>query len=193
MLIWRLVRAGIVAAVLTGVAGWTVTRVRLGGSDDAAVARIRTELRQRFDASAGELGDIAARVATDSEAMRAAGHDAGAARHLFDVVGAAVAGDQSARTGISIYDAAGTPVAWAGSVSDLPGQRLKGPAVLFVTSGPVGPRLVRVEPVLDRSRPGAVRVATLAVERLLAIRPPGSTPGCPPQDLKCPTKTTETP
>jgi signal transduction histidine kinase len=174
MLIWRLIRGGIVAALLTGAGGWTIARVRLGASDDAAVARIKTELRQRFNASAAELGDISARVSSESDAMRAAAHDPGAARHLFDVAGAAVASDQSSRTGITIYDAAGAPLAWAGSVSDLPGPRVKGPAVLFVTSGPVGPRLVRVEPVLDRSRPGVVRVATLAVERLLAIRPPGT-------------------
>ena len=72
LIIWRVARAGLVAALLVGAAGWALERTRFGGSDADAVARIEAELRQRFDRSADTLGAIAARVAAQREAIRAA-------------------------------------------------------------------------------------------------------------------------
>ena len=53
------------------------------------------------------------------------------------------------RTGVTIYDASATPVAWAGRVWDLPKERIQGPRALFVAPGALGPRLIHVEPVVE--------------------------------------------
>src|SRR5256885_1516504 len=51
-IIWRLVRAGLVAALVVGLSGWAYERAHFGASDSDALARIEAELRQRFAASA---------------------------------------------------------------------------------------------------------------------------------------------
>ena len=53
-----------------------------------------------------------------------------------------------ATAGITVFDPTGTPLAWAGRVSDLPRERIDGPRSLFVALDALGPRLVRVEPVV---------------------------------------------
>jgi signal transduction histidine kinase len=97
--------------------------------------------------------------------IRSAPRDQAAVKRLFDIVGAALAGNEAERTGITIYDADAAPVAWAGRVSDVPKERVDGPAALLVASGAFGPRLIRVEPLLAPA--GAPRVATVVVERTL--------------------------
>ena len=77
---WRIARAGLAAAVVVAVAGWAVERVRFGASDQDAVARIASELRQRFAASADSLGRIAARVVADRTLIAARATRPGAGR-----------------------------------------------------------------------------------------------------------------
>jgi hypothetical protein len=67
-LIKRIVRAGVVAALAAGLAGWTFERARLGASDEAALRRVEAELRERFDATAAALGSMATRVAANPDA-----------------------------------------------------------------------------------------------------------------------------
>jgi hypothetical protein len=159
-LILRIVRVGAAAALVVGLAGWALERARFGASDDAALRRVEDELRQRFDASAATLGAMAARVAADPEAVRSTPRDPAAVRRLFDSVSAAVPAGAAGTTGITVYDAAGEPLAWAGRVTDLPKERVLGPATLLIAPGALGPRLVRIEPI---SRSGA-RAATIVVE-----------------------------
>src|SRR6185503_3192177 len=66
-------------------------------------------------------------------------------------------------TGITIYDVAGEPLAWAGRVSDLPKERVLGPATLLIAPGALGPRLVRIEPIVR----SGVATATAIVEQAL--------------------------
>ena len=159
-------RAGIVAALVVGVTGWVVERSRFGADDAAALARVERELRQRLDESAGTLGAAAARVSVARDAIDAAARDQKAHQRLFDAVDAALVDRDAETMGITIYDAAGTPAAWAGRVSDLPPQRIDGPPALFVAPSALGPRLVRVEPVIDRP-PAVQRIATVVVEQSL--------------------------
>ena len=156
-------RIGAAGALVVGLAGWALERSRFGATDDEALRRVENELRQRFDASAATLGAMAARVAPDPEVVRSAARDPAAVRRLFDAVSAAVPADEAGTTGITIYNAAGEPLAWAGRVSDLPKERVLGPATLLIAPGALGPRLVRIEPV---SRSGA-RAATVVVEQAL--------------------------
>jgi signal transduction histidine kinase len=162
-LILRIVRVGIAAALVVGLTGYGLERARFGPSDQSALNRVEAELRQRFDSSAAMLGTIAARIAASPDTARAAPRDQTTLKRLFDLVAAAVPEDEAGRTGITIYDAAGTALAWAGRVSDLPKELVLGSTTLMVAPGPLGPGLIRIETV---SRNGA-RVATVVVEQAL--------------------------
>jgi signal transduction histidine kinase len=165
----RVVRVGVLAALAVGLAGWGMTRYRFGTSDQAALARVEGELRQQLAASADTLGTMAARAAADRDTIRAASRDQAARERLFEAVDAAIASDNPGRNGLSIYDAGAAPLAWAGRVSDLPRSRIDGPAALFVAQSALGPRLLRVEPLVDRARPADPRPArwTIVVEQAI--------------------------
>src|SRR4051812_44765562 len=168
--IWRLLRAGLAAALVVGACGWAIERARFGPTDQTALSRVESELRQRLDASADTLGTMAAEVSSHRDVIRAASaasRDIAAARRLFDVVDTALSGQEAGRTGITVYDAADAPLAWAGRVSDLPKERISGPAALLVAPAALGPQLIRVEPLGDDRRPGAPRAATIVVEQSL--------------------------
>src|SRR5216110_2799576 len=122
-MIWRLTRAGLVAALVVGAAGLALERARFGASDGDALRRIESELRQRLDASARTLAAVAARAAQARDAIRDAPRDTAAARQLFAAVDLALPDEETGRTGATVYDAAGAPVAWSGLVSDLPKDR----------------------------------------------------------------------
>jgi signal transduction histidine kinase len=169
--ILRIARVGLAAAVIVGLIGYGVERRRLGASDQSALNRVEAELRQRFDASAATLGTIAARIALEPDTARAAPRNQAGLKRLFDIVAAAVPDNEEGRTGITIYDALGTPLAWAGRASDLRKEVVLGPATLIVAPGPLGPGLIRIEPV---SR-GGVRAATVVVEQALGV--PRGAPG----------------
>ena len=142
----RIVLAGLVAAIAVAVGGWAIGRSRFGASDQDAIARLETELRQQFLASADTLGRIATDLAAaQRQAINAADLGQAAPRRLFDAVDAALADQEPGRTGVTIYDAADAPVAWGGRTSELPRSRLDGPSTLFVAPDALGPRLVRIE------------------------------------------------
>jgi signal transduction histidine kinase len=166
-LILRVARAGLLTALVVAGVGWGVERQRFGSSDQAALSRVQRDLRQLFDESAATLGSLAARVATNRDALSAAPRDAAAVKRLFDICAGAIPDEEAGRAGITIYDATAAPLAWAGRVSALPRSRLEGPAALFVAPGALGPRLVRIEPVasIDRSQPP--RLATSVVEETI--------------------------
>jgi hypothetical protein len=164
----RIVSVGCALAVLAGVGGWLLERTRFGATDEDAVMRVEADLRDRFDASATTLGSLSAQLVEQRDLIRAATRDTDAARRLFEVLADVLPPGSAASTGVTVYDAAGVPVAWAGRAVDLPKSRLDGAAALFVAPDALGPRLVRIQPMLDPSRATAPRVGTLVVERLLA-------------------------
>ena len=163
----RLVVGGLLGALIAAAAGRALELSRFGSTDDEALARVEAEFRRQFDGSAEALGAMAARVTASRTAIQLAQRDPATATQLFDVVSDALPADQAGRTGITVYDVAGRPLAWAGRVLDLAKERTSGPAALFVAPGALGPRLVRVEPVVDPQRPGA-RQATVVVEQSLS-------------------------
>lgn len=171
--ILRIVRAGAVAAMVVAGIGWGVEYVRFGPSDATALARVERDLRRRFDASAGTLAALAARVASVRGIIATAARDPEQATRLFDIVAAAIADDETRRTGITVYDTGAAPIAWAGRVSDLPKARIQGSRSLFVVPGALGPRLIHVEPLIDPAS-GSVGRATIVVEQSL-----GDTQGAP--------------
>jgi len=173
---WHLVSAGLVLALATGVSGRLVERLRFGAADADTLVRVEAELRARFDADAALLAGVAARITAGRDGITAAVLDPGD-KGLFDLVTSALPAEQSGRVGVTVYDNAGRPIAWAGRVSDLPKALVDGPAALVARPGALGPRLVRVEPVSVRAgaSPAAARDATIVVEQSLAD--PQQTPG----------------
>ena len=156
-------RAGVAAAIVAGVAGFAIERARLGASDATALARVEAELRGRFDASAATLGAIASRLAGDSAVQTTGMRDQAGIRRLFDLSAATLPRDEAGRTGVTVYDSAAAPLAWAGRVSDLPIERVQASAALLIAPGALGPRLIRVEPVVR----AGIRVSTVVVEQSL--------------------------
>jgi signal transduction histidine kinase len=173
----RVVRAGIAAALVVALAGWVLERSRFGATQGAALARVQADVQRQFDAADETLLGIAARVANERETIGAAARDATAARRLFDAVDAALPAEDTRRTGITIYDATGTPLAWAGRVSDLTKDQIDGPSALFVAPGTLGPRLLRIEPVVEAARRQTSRSATIVVEHALRPVQSGFDPG----------------
>jgi signal transduction histidine kinase len=177
-ILWRIVRAGLAAAIVVAVAGWGFERARFGASDADALRRIESELRQRLDTAADALDRIAAQLTQEREAIANAPRDPAAARQLFAAADRALAPQETSRSGLTIYDAGRAPLAWAGRVSELPRERLDGPASLFVAESALGPRLVHVEPVVTSTeRQRNLRTGTIVVEQLLGLMPSTSAPG----------------
>ena len=116
------------------------------------------------------LTEAAGRVAADRELIQRTVNDADTAGDLFarlrQVVRTLGVDDLS----ITVYGSSGTPLAWTGRPSELPAERVAGPSSLFVAPGPLGSRLVALQPVLTAtSAQGApARLATVATERVLS-------------------------
>jgi signal transduction histidine kinase len=158
----RTLGAGLVAAAIVAVGGRTLERVRFGASDQDAIARVEAEIGQRFHDGEASLATLTGRAAAQIELIRAAPRDPAAAARLFDALDDALQGNE-AFAGVTVYDAGGTPLAWAGRVGDPP-QALKAAASLVLTVGAFGPRLVRIEPIIV---PPATRLATVVAEQIL--------------------------
>jgi len=167
---WRVARVGLIAAGVVALAGWGLGRSRFGRSDADTVARVESELRQQVAATANSLERIATGLAAQRDLVVDARGTQAANARLFDAVDAALATEEPGRAGLSIYDPLGKPVAWGGRTSDLPKNRLDGPASLLIAQNALGPRLVRLEPVIDRSRGFPVRIGTVVAERQLGGR-----------------------
>ena len=163
----RVVRIGIVAAVVAATAGWIVERVRFGDSDEAAGARVETELRQRILEAAESLQATATGLVASRDVVRVDPRDQTQVRRLFDLVGATVPDEARSRTGVTVYDASAAPLAWVGRVWELPKERVQGPRAVFVAPGALGPRLIHVEPVVDSTAGTTTRRATVVVEQAL--------------------------
>src|SRR5438552_10221637 len=175
--LWRIVRLGLVVAAAVAAVGWALGRARFGTSDAEGLARIETELRGQFSASAETLGRIATGLAAQRDAIMLAERTPTGAARLFDAIDVAFAGQDPGRTGITIFGPHNEPVAWTGRTSPQRKDRLDGPSTLLITQDTLGPRLVRIEAVLDRSRITPARVATVVVEQQLGAA--RSTPGAP--------------
>lgn len=166
----RIALVGLALAAVVGAAGTVLQRSRLGANDEAAIRRVEAELRERFRTASDALKDRTDRVRSSGDALTLATRDAAESRQLFQMLAALQPPGDSGGAGLTLYNARGTPVAWAGRVSDLPRDRIEGPQSLFVSLDPLGPRLVRVEPLIDRSRPANPRVGTVVAEQLVAER-----------------------
>lgn len=160
---------GVLVALACGLAMTLVGRARLGATDEAAVRRAQDELGARFTDAATALNARVERIEGDGYELVRTARDTGATRTLFQLLSGTLGAD-STRAGLTVYGAGANPVGWAGRVSDIPRDRIDGPRTLYVSLDPFGPRLIRVEPVFDRTRPSAPRVGTIVAEQLVVER-----------------------
>ena len=143
-----IVGAGIVAALAVALGGRALERVRFGASDAEAMPASRAEVSAAIRcASADNLAAIAGRVASqpDSHSVRPRATPPAPPSCLTRWTPCSP--KTRGGSGITVYDPAGTPLAWAGRVSEAPAT-LDEPATIVLTVGALGPRLVRIEPVM---------------------------------------------
>jgi hypothetical protein len=146
--------------------GFAIERLRLGSDDADFLARVAADVRGTVDDLSGELRAAASRANVRAADVTAAPTDAEAARALFDAARHALGATARGDAAFTVYGAAGVPLAWSGRPSELPAQRVLGAEALFVTPGPIGPRLVHIAPVIER--PSGRRVGAVAAERVVA-------------------------
>jgi len=163
----RILRAGVIAGLIVGVAGWGVERARFLGSAAAAAPRAERDARRQIDQASARLSATCTDVAALGDTINAAPHDDAALRTLFDRLAAEIGAERGV-SGVTVYNTDGSPLAWAGRVSDLPRERVQfvgggaPAAALIAAPGALGPRLIRIVPTAT---------ATIVSERSLGAEP----------------------
>ena len=145
--------------------GLVAERIRFGASDATALRRVASDVDRTFRAAAAQLDAASAEIAARPVHTPPLGLEQTRARTYFDIA-ASLLQSRPGIDAISIYDATGRPIAWAGRPSSLPDERINGPAALFVAPGPFGLRLVQMRPIKEAGRE-AERLGTVAAEHLL--------------------------
>jgi signal transduction histidine kinase len=154
------------AAVAAGV-GTALLRSRLGATPEAMAERVEAAIRTRLDASAAELAALSRRVAAHQDLISDAPDDASRAPDLFTALSVALPDRLRATTGVTVFDAARTPIAWVGRVFEFPANQPDGPGSVFVQADPFGPRLVRIEALIDREKGVVTRPPLIVAEQRL--------------------------
>ncbi len=174
----RLFAGGCAAAALIVLIGFAIELYRLGTNDEAAAARLEADVRASVVEMTTDVEAVAHEITGDAQvpvAMAAALEADEPARALFDAAarGRQRVPEDEPLLADTIYDQTGVTRAWAGRASDLPPERTKGPASLFVTPSPLGLRLVYLEPIVGTAPP-RMRLGAAAVEHVLTPAPPAS-------------------
>jgi signal transduction histidine kinase len=168
---------GLACSALVLAGGWTAERMRLGADDREAFGKVEQLVRAQFGQMAASLGAIAKSQALTAEPVLRQPAENRDLRPLFDRAATQVAAAAPDPVAITVYSLDGTPLAWAGRPSELtggaqgsglPADLIAGPSSLFVAPGPLGFRLVHVEPVLTGSSRPPARVGFVAAERLFS-------------------------
>ncbi len=166
---------GLACSALVGAGGWVAERIRLGANDRDAFLKVEQIVRRQFDQMAESLTQVAEAQAAAAEPVLRQPAESRDVRPLFDRASELVAGSSVGPLAITVYGTDGTPLAWAGRPSELGGStrmggadRTAGPASLFIASGSLGFRLVRMEPVMLGTGRSATRVGVVAAERLFS-------------------------
>ena len=180
VLIWRRVLVtGGVAAVLVLVLGGAAELVRFGRTNAVARDRAEQEIRAQVDRIDASLRQVAQALAGHAEVRAGMTGDRPAVRRLFEIVQVTAELRSDPDLSITIYDARGTPRAWSGRPAEYGRIRVQAGAAGFSVAGPVGLRLVHVEPIVD---PGDAvggterRLGSVVTERVLSPAAPDLDP-----------------
>ena len=166
-------RAVIVAAVGAAVilaGGWMAELWRFGPTTEASYLRVERAVVRTVDEMVASLERTASRVASDPDVS--VGLGSGDARPLlFNVIRSAIESPGNTDVSVTVYDAVGSARAWVGRPSEIPSGRIldDDDESFFVAPGPLGLRLVYVQPLRATGGPaGSGRIGSLAVERVLS-------------------------
>ena len=163
------------AALVVGIVGIASEQVRFGRDFPASRDRIAADIQGQFATLTANLGAVIARVRREpSLSLAATSGETNAVRELFARLSAAETSLEFTAVALTVYNADGRPVAWAGRPSPLPAERVTGPEALFLAPSVAGPRLTRVAPVFDadtNARIGTV-IAEAPMARATAAAPP---------------------
>ncbi len=156
---------GLSAALLVLAIGFALEFQRFGGSNDAAIARIRSDVQARFTSTVEATREMARALATDRQTVGAFDGTV-RIRNVFSSLAERAGLDDA----VTIFDLAGQPLAWTGRPSEIFDRRPLDRPEFFVDSGPLGLRLIAVEPILGGGEAGATarRIGAVAVERELS-------------------------
>jgi signal transduction histidine kinase len=161
----RLAAAGVVALLAVWLGGIAIERIRLGGDETAARAKVQAAVSEQVAALESRLEQTINAVGPAIELVqRAEIGDATAQRLLFERIAAATPPGPPV-VSMTVYGESGVPIAWTGRPTDVPGGRIDGPDATFLAPGPQGLRLVRICPLEDSDLDR--RVGTLVLETLV--------------------------
>ncbi len=169
----RAVLAGVAGVILIQAGGRLIEIGRLGGSDDAAFRKVERHVSRSFAAMAVSLESLAARLAVQPEVVAGIGGESASLPRLFAATRTAAAAGGVSGVAVTVYGAAASARAWAGRPSEIPAHRVLGDRTFFVAPGPLGLRLVYIEPVLAQPGGGEPprRIGAIAAERVLSPAP----------------------
>ena len=137
-------RAAIVALVgLGGIVGggWIVEMWSFGATAESSFVRLARGVERDFATMASSLETTASKLAGRPDIA-----DGLSRPRLFEVTRAALPENDSA-VSVTVYDSAGAARAWAGRPSEIVTDRILGERTFFVAPGPLGLRLLYVEPL----------------------------------------------
>ncbi len=171
--------AGFGLAALVGLGGLLLEGWSIGRSAEDARAQVEEDVRRHLTELTTSLRTAALAVATQTDLVERTVTGADGAPELFARLRAIEDSLDAPDLALTVYSTFTAPLAWSGRPSELPADRLAGPATLFVAPSPLGLRLVWIEPVVQPDQIGAPRIATVAAERVLS---PSSGVGRPADD-----------
>ena len=111
---WRIGRVGLSAALLVLAIGFALEFQRFGGSNDAAIARIRSDVQARFTSTVEATREMARALATDRQTVGAFDGTV-RIRNVFSSLAERAGLDDA----VTIFDLAGQPLAWTGRPSEI--------------------------------------------------------------------------
>jgi hypothetical protein len=166
----RILAGGLATVLLVLGGGWLLERSRFGRSDTESMRKVELEVQGQFARLAAELSSAAQNEASFAAPVLRDAPDDRVIQQLFTRASSLVQNTAEGGAAVTVYAAHGgrtAPVAWAGRPSELPLDRVNGPAALFIAPGPLGFRLVRTQPVVDRS---GSRLGAVAAERVFSAQ-----------------------
>ncbi len=177
----RLIGGGAIAVLAVLASGGVLDRVLIG-SDAAATARAAREITVQITGVDAALTRVARGLAARAEVRQGLTGDPSAVRRVFDILRASDGDRAVADLAITVYDARSIPRAWHGRPGELDTERLQSAPVGFAAVGPVGLRLVHVEPIVEGTGESGARerrLGTVVVERVISSTTAtgGSDPG----------------
>ena len=148
--------------------GWIVEMWSLGSTVESSFVRLARGVERDFATMASSLETTASTLAGRPDIA-----DGLSRPRLFEVTRAALP-EESSDVSVTIYDSTGAALAWAGRPSEIDTDRILGERTFFVAPGPLGLRLLYVEPLPDTENadgtgPGGAVVAERVLSPALGV------------------------